>query len=88
MLTIDLICHGIVSQKYLDDYISELKLPQKPNKLTFRGEYNYYFNLYKDDKIIFSEKSEDNLFFKAFLDGLFYRENCYTCPYASIQRVR
>lgn len=88
LLTIDLICHGIVSQKYLDDYIQALELSQKPNKLTFRGEYNYYFNLYKNDQIIFSEKSEDNLFFKAFLDGLFYRENCYTCPYASIERTR
>lgn len=88
LLTIDLICHGVGSQKYLDDYIKALNLPQKPNRLTFRGEYDFYFNLYRDDKIIFSEKSDDNLFYTAFLKGLFYRENCYTCPYASIERVR
>lgn len=88
LLTIDLICHGVPSQKYLDDYITMLDLKDNPANLTFRGKRDFYFSLYKNDKVIFSEDSSVNQFFKAFLDGLFYRENCYSCPFANTSRIR
>lgn len=88
LLTIDLICHGVPSQKYLDDYIKCLNLEGKPDNLTFRGEKNYFFTLYKNQKIIYSESSKSNLFFKAFLEGLISNPCCYSCQYANIDRVR
>lgn len=88
LLTLDLICHGVPSQKYLDDYIEMLNLKDKPDNLTFRGERNYFFSLYKNEDIIFSEKSNENMFFKAFLEGLISRKNCYSCPFANTSRVR
>lgn len=87
LLTIDLICHGVPSQKYLDDYIESLNLLEKPDNLTFRGEHNFFFTLYKNKKIIYSQKSNNDKFFSAFLQGLFYRENCYTCNYANSNRI-
>lgn len=87
LLTIDLICHGMPPQKYLDEYIELLNLDEKPNKLTFRGSLDFYFSLYKDEKILYSKKSQEDLFFKAFLEGLFYNENCYSCQYANSKRV-
>lgn len=87
LLTIDLICHGVPSQKYLDDYIESLNLPEKPDNLTFRGEHNFFFTLYKNKKIIYSEKSNNDKFFDAFLQGLFYRKNCYSCNYANSKRI-
>ncbi len=88
LLTIDLICHGVPSQKYIDDYISSLNLEEVPDNLTFRGERDFFFSLYKNNKIIFSENSNKNTFFTAFLDGLFYRNNCYSCEYANSNRIR
>lgn len=88
LLTIDLICHGVPSQKYLDDYIAMLDLKENPDTLTFRGERNYFFSLYKNKDIIFSEKSSENKFFRAFLEGLISRENCYSCPFTNTSRVR
>lgn len=87
LLAIDLICHGMPPQKYLDEYIESLNLDEKPNNLTFRGILNFYFSLYKDDKILYSKKASEDLFFKAFLEGLFYNENCYSCQYANSERV-
>ena len=57
LLTIDLICHGVPPQKYLDDYIASLNLEESPDNLTFRGEKDFYFTLYKDRKIIYSKKN-------------------------------
>lgn len=88
LLTIDLICHGVPPQKYLDDYIASLNLEESPDALTFRGERDFYFTLYKEDKIIYSKKNHLDSFYTAFLDGLFYRENCYSCEYANTHRVR
>ena len=88
LITVDLICHGVPSQKYLDDYIKSLNLPEEPDDLTFRGVRDFFFSLYKNNKLIFSEHADDNKFFSAFLAGLFYRENCYTCSYANPHRVR
>jgi len=88
LLTIDLICHGVPSQKYLDDYINTLNLDTNPDNLTFRGIRDYFFSLYKNNDVIFSEKSSENKFYKAFLEGLIFRENCYSCEYANTSRVR
>ncbi len=88
LLTIDLICHGVPSQKYLDEYIHGLKLKEKPDNITFRGLNDFQFSVYSKENLILSESSDTNLFFKAFLNGLFYRENCYSCKYANTLRVR
>lgn len=87
LLTIDLVCHGVPSQKYLDDYINSLDLPEKPDNLTFRGKYNYFFSLYKNGNLIYSKESKQDNFFNAFLLGLFSRENCYSCDYTSTNRI-
>lgn len=87
LLTIDLICHGMPPQKYLDEYVELLNLEEKPNRLTFRGILDFHFSLYNDDKLLYSKQAQEDLFFKAFLDGLFYNENCYSCQYANSERV-
>ena len=88
LLTIDLICHGVPSQKYIDDYISSLNLEEVPDNLTFRGERDHFLTLYKNNKLIFSESSIENDFYIAFLSGLFSRPSCYLCEYTSTYRVR
>lgn len=87
LLTIDLICHGVPSQIYLDEYIKSLNLLEKPDNLTFRGINDYFFTLYKNNQTIYSQNSNNDKFYKAFSSGLFCRENCYSCEYATIERV-
>ena len=43
LITVDLICHGVPSQKYLDDYIKSLNLPEEPDDLTFRCVCDFFF---------------------------------------------
>lgn len=87
LTTVDLICHGVPSQKYIDDYIKMLNLEESPDNITFRGLRNFYFTLYKDSKILYSKEDNLDIYFTAFLRGLFYRENCYECKYANTSRV-
>ena len=87
LITVDLICHGTPSQKYIDEYIKSLNLSEKPTNITFRGLYDYYFTLYKNDKIIYSQNSINNKYFYSFLSGLYCRESCYQCIYATPQRI-
>ena len=61
LLTIDLICHGVPSQIYLDEYIKSLNLNTQPNSLTFRGKKDFFFTLYKDNTILYSKNSDEDI---------------------------
>ena len=87
LITIDLICHGVPSQKFIDEYINSLNLNTFPDNLTFRGLNDFYFVLYKNTDIIYSKKARDDAYYSSFLNGLFYRESCYTCKYACKERI-
>ena len=92
LYTIDIICHGVPSQKFFQDYIEnyekiikgkiiKLKFRDKSEGWGLKGKITYISN--KDnktkEKIIFSHISS---YYKLFLNSTIYRENCYTCKYA------
>ena len=92
LFTIDLICHGVPSQKFLNGYLKEY---QKRNRarltyIDFRNkQYGWGLTgitkfIGKDDKTISPETSS---YYKLFLDGEIYRENCYNCTYTNLNRV-
>ena len=87
LLTIDLICHGVPPQKYLKDYIEWLHLSKKVDDISFRGKNNWNFTAYCKNEIIYKKQSKEDAYYRAFLEGLFYRENCYHCKYARKERV-
>lgn len=90
LVTVDLICHGTPSPKYLKEHINyiENKIKKKAKKVTFRGKNDFCFTLYDEkDKVIYKMFKEYDTYFKGFLEGLFYRKNCYTCKYARKERV-
>ena len=87
LITVDFVCHGTPSQKYIDEYIQSLNLSEKPTNITFRGLYNYYFTLYKNNKILYSKKSTEDKYFYSFLNGLLCRESCYNCLYSKPERI-
>ena len=86
LYTVDLICHGTPPMEYLLQHTATKLKGKKWDKVTFRGERNFYLTIYRKEKLLYSRKSNKDLYFRAFLDGLTYRDNCYSCPYARPER--
>ncbi len=92
LFTIDIICHGVPSQKFLEDFLNEYQKRRKISlkKLSFRDK-KYGWGL-SGELILDNDKSEkftknDFSYYKYFLDGETYRDSCYCCPYACPKRV-
>lgn len=96
LFTVDLICHGVPSLKYLKNHCSK-KIGDIHNVIArFRGldgmqltllKINYdgtYREVYKS--ILWSDRYKDT-YLNAFFDGYTYRESCRTCQYACKQRI-
>ncbi|MBO5142217.1 MAG: Coenzyme F420 hydrogenase/dehydrogenase, beta subunit C-terminal domain [Clostridia bacterium] len=86
---IDLVCHGVPSQKFLKDEIkNSLNVNfNEIDKIKFRGADGYKLEYYKDSDVIKTVKSENSAYCDSFMSGIFFRENCYDCPYAKAERV-
>ncbi|MBQ9888402.1 MAG: Coenzyme F420 hydrogenase/dehydrogenase, beta subunit C-terminal domain [Bacteroidales bacterium] len=88
LVTADLLCHGTCPQNYLDD---ELEHIGKKNVTDVRFRSNdsddFFLTLWNGSECIYRESASTQPYFKAYLEGLSLRENCYTCPYARPQRT-
>lgn len=87
LITVDLICHGAPPASYLSEYLNKQYPDKNYNNLTFRGEKDFYFELKYFSDIISQEPAKYDIYFSAFLSGLSYRDNCYTCKFASRNRI-
>lgn len=95
LYTIDLICHGVPSQQFFQDYIRyiEKKKHIKIIDFKFRDKHDgwklygkiKYMDLNNEIKEDFF-KAEESSFYQLFLNSYIYRENCYQCPYACKNR--
>lgn len=85
LLTVDLICHGTPPQKYLTEYL--LSQTKEFDSFSFRGKYDYYLTAYKGDEIVYQKERSQDLYYLSFLEGLIYRDNCYSCRYARTERA-
>lgn len=90
LFIIDIICHGVPNQRFLNDYI-EYKHPAKTgiSGFAFRDKSRGWGLTgridYEDgsSKLIPAGLSS---YYSLFLDSQIYRENCYKCKYASRNR--
>lgn len=92
LVTIDLICHGVSPSEYLSSEISCIsrKNRAKVASCMFRNNAgsNYCFVLVNSNKaIVYRKPAYVNPYFRAFLQAISLRENCYTCDYARKERV-
>lgn len=83
LYTIDIICHGVPSQKLLKNEIGGTDF----DSITFRNREGYCLNLYREEKCIKKTPYYESLYYLGFLNSLICRENCYRCPYAESTRV-
>ncbi len=97
LYTVDLICHGVPPAKMFEDYISLLEKSRKATVRSFRfrgkrdgwGKFAFCAEYEKKNGSVRSVElpAGRSSYYKLFLRGASYRENCYSCPYASLKRV-
>ena len=95
LTTIDLICHGVPPLAMLDEYIRllEKRFRGKIERFSFRDKSvskrfcaRIDIRKMKRTSKLFV-RSHELSFYRYFLKGIQYRDNCYTCPYARLERV-
>lgn len=97
LYTIDLICHGVPSQKMFNDYILVLKSKKKYNEI---NNFKFRDKTYKEGmnaSVSYKNKVNENRisiinshfssYYQLFLKSEIYRENCYSCKYAGEERM-
>ncbi len=86
LYTADLICHGTPLAEHFSEYMSSIG--ETIEKARFRGREDFVLRLYNaNSECVYNEGQHFDAYFKAFLEGLTYKECCYTCPYACTERV-
>lgn len=91
ILLVDIICHGVPSNRFLNDYIEmlESKYHKKIVGFNFRDKTNGWgLNgsvIFYDGKTKFLSTDESS-YYTLFLKASIYRESCYTCKYADTRR--
>lgn len=85
LITVDIICHGVPSQKFLIDELKYNNInPKKVTKISFRNNNKYIIRCLDSENK--EEKIKESLYLNEFLKCNIMRENCYSCQYANINR--
>ena len=92
LITCDLVCHGIPSQKIFRSYLKRHELSPDPDRdeIAFRdlkGWGDFYIRVSENGSLKWRSDDATNEFIRAFLSGCDYNEACYECPYAGMERV-
>lgn len=92
LYTIDIICHGVPNLKMFNDYIrfEEKKYSKSIKNFIFRDKtkkMGLFYKIVFDDNSEIKRTSYNSSYYQMFLDSKIYRENCYSCPYANLNRI-
>ena len=93
---VDIICHGTPTLRFFNDFISftEKQISGEITEYIFRDKgkgwnhlQGYYCVKYPDGSVETVNNNNNHSYYRLFLNGETYRENCYSCPYANTNRV-
>jgi len=95
LITMDLICHGVPPVQMLNDYlrilskrfggtVEELNFRDKSCGKQFCARVGIKRGKNVKDYLV---RSRFLSYYKYFLEGTIYRESCYSCPYANMDRI-
>ena len=94
LLIIDIVCHGVCPAAYLDQHIAamEQRADQKATAVHFRdpkfGTGKFVFSLYDGENMFYDRGVYRNDVYQiGYHKALTYRENCYSCKYATLNRI-
>lgn len=95
LLCVDLICHGVPSEKVLEAYLLRMDRKNDPviridfrSKMRSAGKWDSKFAelYYRSGKRIVVDYDSSG-FLRGFANGLFFRPSCSTCPFAQSARI-
>lgn len=85
LYTIDLICHGAPSQRLFKDFLIDSGVDiSNLRELSFRRNMKYEISVNGDSLVL---PGVSDRYSVAFLHCLIFEKACYSCPYASLERV-
>lgn len=84
---VDLICHGVPSQKMLLEHVGQIVNNRSAEQLSFRKGQLYRLEIMSQGGTVYSSEPHKDMYYRAFLSGISYRESCYKCPFARKERV-
>lgn len=95
LLTVDLICHGVPSDAFFQDYLQTLEKKQGAKVVAFKFR-DKWAGLGCNGSVTFRESngsekkqkliSERSSYYNLFLGSQTYRDSCYRCKYAGMSR--
>lgn len=88
LLTIDIICHGVPSQSVLTSYLKANNyIPSQIKQIVFRTKNNFgVYGVYGVNGEQINKPQRKSSYTMGFMKGLFYRDSCYNCRYATVDR--
>ncbi len=92
LITIDIICHSVPSNKVYKDYIKymEKKYKSKIKKINFRNKSNHKINNlsieFENGKNYIGSVDKD-IYYRLFFLELINRDSCYNCRFKSFERI-
>lgn len=88
LYTVDIICHGVPSQKFLQNEVKRIEKDLNIDRVNFRDKRykEYTFSIIKNNKEVFNEGLIKSPYLCSFMASIICRENCYNCRYATSER--
>jgi coenzyme F420-reducing hydrogenase beta subunit len=92
LITCDLVCHGVPSQKLFHSYIKELEVSQgaRATGISFRDKKNgwkrYTVKIKFANGTVHEKPLDNDNFIRLFLSDLCLRPSCYYCPFSTLPR--
>lgn len=95
LVLVDVVCHGITPYSYLRQHIESLEgaLQRHAVSMSFRDPYTYTFTftftLYdaNGERFYAGRTGDGDLYQYGYHRMVSYRENCYHCPFARMERL-
>ena len=88
LLVVDLICHGVPSQRLLFEHLQAKGIERKNiDKVEFREKEKYCLKVTVNGEMVYKKDDLHDLYLSGFNDCLFDRESCVNCKYATNERV-
>lgn len=96
LITIDIICHGVTSPKLLSDYITKVEKHEHREciNIRFRWKHPYiksgssfYMMMMMNKGLDVIRDGKKDPYLNVYLNGYAFRESCYQCSYANLNRV-
>lgn len=87
----DLICHGVPPVSLLKKHVKRIAGTLKNVQVSFRDEKGMSLKITRAGHVIYNkhlwlERYQDS-YYNSFIDGYIYRDSCFTCLYASSNRI-